>query len=148
MPLEASASRADSAMMKPPAELMLRSILSSFTTRFLRTSVILNRMSSVRTATCGMMKRSAEELLRSLSCHSTIDSIWGVRYERTTRARPETFSDSMGFFFCAMVDEPTCLRASNASCTSPISERCRFLTSVAYRSHDVTIRPSTNTISA
>ena len=49
--------------------------------------------------------------------------------ERTILARPEAFSDLIGFFLCAMVEDPTCFLTSKPSPASAISERCRFLIS-------------------
>jgi len=105
-------------------------------------------MSSVNIITCGRVKRSAEELVRSLSCHSTMFSNVGGTKPRTMRLSPQTFSETMGLRFWAMVELPTCLLVSKGSATSAISERCRLRTSVAYLSHEVQMMAIRHTSSA
>ena len=55
--------------------------------------------------------------------------------ERTILASPDAFSDLIGFFLCAIVEEPTCFLMSKPSPASAISDRCRFLISCKIFSH-------------
>src|SRR2546430_3881506 len=69
------------------------------------------------------MIRSDALFVKSRSCHSGTFSRAGMTRDRTTRESEHTFSDPTGFSFWAIVELPTCFFASNASATSPISDR-------------------------
>ena len=56
----------------------------------------------------GRIRRSAEEWLISLSCHSATFSSAVTEWPRMSRASPQTRSESSGFFLCGMADDPVC----------------------------------------
>ena len=128
-PLSTRASITLSAMTSPLCASMFSRILFASMTRFDSTLSVLSRISSSRIIECERVNLSADELARSLSCHSSAFSYDGIIMDLTILANPHAFSAVMGLRLWAIVEDPTCLSASKASATSEISLLCRFLTS-------------------
>ena len=83
----------------------------------------------------GRTTRSALEWEMSRSCQSATFSSPTAAAARTTLARPQIRSATMGLRLCGIADEPFWPRP-NGSCTSRSSVRARCLISVANRSSD------------
>ena len=96
-------------------------ILSESTPNLDKTLSHLIIISSNKIIEWDKVNLSADEFARSLSCHSNAFSYDGIIIERTILAKPQAFSAVIGFFLCAIVEDPTCFSASKYSPTSAIS---------------------------
>ena len=77
---------------------MFASILSLSTQRLVKTFAVLAITSSHSAEPCDNVNLSLLEFAKSLSCQRSAFSYVGIMKERTILARPEAFSDLIGFF--------------------------------------------------
>ena len=77
------------------------------------------------------MTRSTDECEMSRSCHSATFSSAACRLPRSTRARPHSCSDLIGFRLCGIALEPFCSPSRNGSSASRTSVRWRWRISSA-----------------